>query len=113
MTESIVHGLEVVEIDEQNSGSSTAANCSLKRVLHTIPEQHSICEIGERIVKRLMSELLLELLALRNVVKDGENSSTYIVSNRHRSHFHIEHARIVHAAELTFACGGARRGADQ
>src|SRR5512141_446634 len=113
VTKAVVHCLEVVEVDEQNSGSSTAANCSLKRMLHAVPEQHTIRKIGERVVKRLMSKLLLELLALCDVVKDGENSCTSVVSDRHRRHLDIEYPRIVHATELALACRRTCRGAHE
>ena len=62
VTERVVDGLEVVQIEEEH-GSFAARAPAHERVLHAIREQRPVGEAGERVVKRLVPQKLLRLAA--------------------------------------------------
>ena len=51
VTEAVVHGLEVVEVDEQHRHRLVAP--LLERVVEAVPEQRPVGELRERVVERL------------------------------------------------------------
>ncbi len=67
MPEAVVDGLEVVEIDEHDRDQRALADGRTKRVPDTVGEQRAVGEVGDRVVERLMGQLLLERLALADV----------------------------------------------
>ena len=113
VTESVVHCLEVVEVDEEHGRRSAAAHRSLKCVLDAIAEQHAVRKIRQRIMECLVSKLLLELLSLGDVMKNRQNTCTPVVSHRHRCHFDVEHSPLVDLAELHFDGRSASAGSAQ
>ncbi len=67
MSETVVHGLEVVQVDEHDGNLVHAALRAHERVLDTVGEERTVGELRYRVVKCLMSKLLLESLALADV----------------------------------------------
>ena len=67
VTEAVVDGLEVVEIDEQHGHAHAVAQRPRDRVADALVEQRPIGEVGDGIVEGLVGELLLERLALGDV----------------------------------------------
>ena len=67
VTEAVVDGLEVIEIDEQHGHPDAVAQRPRDRVADALVEQRPVGEMGDRIVEGLVGELLLERLALRDV----------------------------------------------
>ena len=66
MAEAVVDRLEVVEVDEQDGQPAAAPRCgSDERVLEAVDEQRPVGEPGQRVVERLVAELVLERLAGR------------------------------------------------
>ena len=60
--ERVVHGLEVVEVEEENGDVVVAGR---EQRLDLLPEQRPVRQPGERIVERLMVEAVLELAKFR------------------------------------------------
>ena len=67
VAQAVVHRLEVVEIEEQHRHGVAAPLRQRQRVTHPVPEQCPVGEPGERVVERLMGELLLQPLPLAHV----------------------------------------------
>ena len=67
VAQAVVHRLEVVEVEEQHRDRVPAAAGQRQRVAHPVPEQRAVGEPGERIVERLVGELLLQPLPLAHV----------------------------------------------
>ena len=67
MTQDVIHGLEVVEVEEENGDSAFAL--IIERVVQMDPERRSVRKIGQRIVERLVGELRLQRLALADVTR--------------------------------------------
>ena len=65
--ETIVDGLEVVEIEEHYGQTFVGACAALQRVRHAVEEQCAVGEPGERIMEGLVRELGFERLALTHV----------------------------------------------
>ena len=69
MSEGVVDPLEPVEVEVQHGEWSAPAGRLLQRVVQAVGEQRPVGEIGERVVERLVRELVLELLALGDVAR--------------------------------------------
>ena len=69
MSEGVVDPLEPVEVEVQHGEGSPPAGRLLQRVVQAVGEQRPVGEIGERVVERLVRELVLELLALGDVAR--------------------------------------------
>ena len=70
VAEAVVDRLEVVEVDEQHREVAVAcAPTRAERVLDAVAEQRLVGEAGERVVERLVGELVLEPLALGDVAE--------------------------------------------
>ena len=67
MSEGVVDPLEAVEVEVEHGERSAPAGRLLQRVVQAVGEQRPVGEVGERVVERLMRELVLELLALGDV----------------------------------------------
>ena len=65
--EAVVDGLEVVEVDEQHGHAHALAQRPGHRVADALVEQRAVGEMRDRVVERLVGELLLERLALGDV----------------------------------------------
>ena len=74
MAEAVVDGLEVIQIDEQQGNSVVFAFGTLEPLFDPIAEQHAIGQVGQRIVERLVRELILEAFAVADVA-GGEHQS--------------------------------------
>ena len=69
VAERVVDDLEVVEIQEQHGERPAGLAPAAERVFDAITEQRAVRKVGHWIVKRLIGELLLELLALGDVAQ--------------------------------------------
>ena len=67
VAQAVVHRLEVVEVDEQHRHRRTLARRSGQGVLDPVAEQRLVGQVGQRVVERLVGELLLEPLLLGDV----------------------------------------------
>jgi hypothetical protein len=67
VTKRIIDNLEVVEVKEQDGDVPTTPVTAGDRPLDVIPEEDPVGESGQRIVKRVVDELLLEALLLGRV----------------------------------------------
>ena len=62
VAEAVVDGLEVVEVDEQHRQRPAEAAACAQRVLDAVEEQGAVGEAGQRVVERLVAQLVLERL---------------------------------------------------
>ena len=67
VAEGVVDRLEVVDVHEQHCDGFAVALLALDGVQHAVAEQRPVREVGDGVVERLVLQLLLELLALRDV----------------------------------------------
>ncbi len=67
VAETVVHGLEVVQVDEHDGDLVHAAQRAHQGVLDTVGEQRTVGQLRHGVVESLMSKLLLERLALADV----------------------------------------------
>ena len=65
VTHRVVHGLEVVEVDEQHGDLAAVAGRVGERAVDEIAELQAVREPGQRVVVRLVRELLLQRPQLR------------------------------------------------
>ena len=79
VTQSVVHGLEVVEVDEHDGDLVHAALRAHQGVLDSVGEQRTVGELRYRVVERLVSELLLESLALADVAAIEHDAANVLV----------------------------------
>ena len=85
MTEAVVHRLEVVEVDEQDGDPIRGiASHPPQRLRHPLDEVTPVGQVRERVVQGPVHELLLGLLARRDVVGDrcGADGTTLRVQDR-------------------------------
>src|SRR5205085_10956024 len=66
--EAVIDQLEVVDVDEQYAERTLVAVCQRKGLLQPVLEQVAVSEPGESIVIRLVLELVLVVLDVRDVV---------------------------------------------
>ena len=102
VAEGVVDGLEVVEVQEQHRERPAVVAPATERVLHAIAEQRPVREVGDRVVERLVGELLLELLALGDVAQvDDDSADGGLVQKVGDQAFGVQQATIAVAdAEL-------------
>ena len=67
VAETIVDGLEVVEVEVQDRRRSAAAARAREGVTEAVPEERSVRQPGQDVVEGLVAELLLERLPLGDV----------------------------------------------
>ena len=67
----VVDGLEIVEVEEEGGDRAAAALNECEGVLDAVGEESAVGKTGQRVVKRLVAELPLELLALADVATDS------------------------------------------
>ena len=79
MPEAVVHGLEVIEIDEHHRYFWKAATGPHQRVLDAVGEQCAVRELRHGVVERLVRELLLECLALADVAAVEHDAADVLV----------------------------------
>ena len=68
MAEAVVDRLEVVEVDEEDGAEVAGPAAAVEGVLDPVAEQAAVGEAGERIVERLVAELLLAALELADLL---------------------------------------------
>ena len=70
MAEAVIDDLEVVKVDEQDGRTLIRlARHASQRVRHAIPKERAVGETGERIVKGLVLELILQPLPIGDVAE--------------------------------------------
>jgi hypothetical protein len=67
VAQAVIHLLEIIEVEEHHRERTALAGREGQRVAYPVPEQCPVGQPGERIVKGLVGELLLELLPLAHV----------------------------------------------
>ena len=67
VAEAVVDRLEVVQVEEEHRDRLDGRAAAVERVRYAIPEERAVRQSGERVVERLVAQLLLELLALADV----------------------------------------------
>ena len=77
--ETIVDGLEVVQVDEDDGHPDALAQRACHGVANALVEQRAVGEVGDRIVEGLVGELLLELLALGDVAAVEDDPADGVV----------------------------------
>ena len=77
VAEAVVHGLEVVEVDEEDGDAAALANGARQRVLEAVLEQGAVREPGQAVVEGQVAELALEPLAVGDVAA-GENAARIV-----------------------------------
>ena len=78
VAEAVVHGLEVVEVDEEDAHLFAGSPFAGERVREPVEQQRSIGEACQFVVEGLMGELFLQLLACRDVM-GGEHDAVDVV----------------------------------
>jgi hypothetical protein len=68
VAESVVDGLEVVEVDEADGARRAVVRATAEGVLHPLAEEHPVADAGEVVVERAVPEVALEGLAVGDVV---------------------------------------------
>src|SRR4029078_11138165 len=80
VTEPVVHGLEVVDVEVQHRRRQRPARRARQGMRESIPEQRAIREPGQDVMEGLMSKLLLERLPLGDVaVVDDHATDGWVV----------------------------------
>jgi hypothetical protein len=79
VSEAVVDGLEVVDVEEHHPELAVLASGAPDRVAHPLDEQRPVGQVGDRIVKRLVGELLLEDLALADVAGVQDDAAHVLV----------------------------------
>ena len=69
VAEAVVDRLEVVEVDEQHGELAAVALEPGRRVVDAVAEQRLVGETGQRVVERLVGELVLEAPVLGDVAE--------------------------------------------
>ena len=72
MTEGIVEGLEIVQVDEQQGVLVPASRAAGQGLLHTVEQQPTIGQPGQCIVEGQALDLVFGRLARRDVGEDGD-----------------------------------------
>ena len=75
MAEAVVDGLEVVEVDEEHGDEVPPPRPALERVRDPLREERAVRETRERVVERLVRELLLERTALGDVARGDDDAA--------------------------------------
>src|SRR5687768_8424801 len=71
MTESVVHGLELIEVEKHDRQTLIAATCPRQRNGQPILEQNPIRQAGQRIVVGAVLDLSLSALTIADVQKNS------------------------------------------
>ena len=69
MTEAVVDRLESIEVEQEDRRSAPRARGTRERVIHTVAEDRAVRQPGERVVERLLRQLLLQELAVGHVAR--------------------------------------------
>ena len=81
MTEAVVHGLEVVEVDEHDAHDRPTAKRATNSMLDAVGEKRPVGKIRDRIVEGLVRELILEGLPLADVAAVEDDAAHVLVLN--------------------------------
>jgi hypothetical protein len=72
---SVVHRLEVVQVEEQHRELRVRARAARERVLDPVVEQRAVGEARQGVVERAMAQLLLERLAVVDVARGQHDAA--------------------------------------
>ena len=110
VAEAVVDGLEVVEVEEEHRQAAPLAPARATRGA-PLGEQRAVGEAGDRVVERLVGELLLERLALADVAALSTMPPTCSSSSRFVSRISNWRAAVAVAQRALERLGAARRSA--
>ena len=82
MPETVVDGLEIVEIEKQHGERAGCPTRALQRMGKPVPEQRAVGQSCQRVVKSLVCELRFKCLALSNVAAIQHESADIGVINQ-------------------------------
>src|SRR5439155_9936461 len=77
--EAVVDRLEVVQVEEHDGEAGALAPAASERVANPLDEQRPVGEPGDRVVERLVRELLLECAALADVTAVEHDAADVLV----------------------------------
>ncbi len=111
--QAVVDRLEVVEVDEEHRDEPGRAARQLERVLHPVDEEQAVREPGERVVERLVGELLLERAPLRDIARgDDHPRDVRVVDQVVEDGLEVTDGAGLRAQPEIAGHGTARRGKD-
>ena len=93
--QAVVYDLEVVQVRKQHRDLVAPPIRTNKGVFEAVHEQRSIRQTAERIVKRLMAELLLEGFAFSDVLEGHHRTYYFVVLEDRRAQVFDREARAV------------------
>jgi hypothetical protein len=82
VTEAVVDGLEVVQIQEDHGNAALLAPAPGDRMAHALGEERAVREAGNGIVESLVGELLLERKALADVAAVEHDAAHVLVAEQ-------------------------------
>ena len=98
VAEAVVHGLEVVEVDEHDRDPRPRAAAAQARLVETVHEQRAIRELGEVVAEHALLELACQLPLHRHVAhRDHETGDVLVAEHVHDAH--LEVARLTVAVD--------------
>ena len=103
VTEAVVHGLEVVEIDEEDGDEVRATDAALERVRYALREERAVRETRQRVVEGLVGQLILERSSLGDVARRDDDAADVGHSDEVVEHALELDERAVLAAERQVA----------
>ena len=99
VAEAVVHGLEVVEVDEQHCQLPALPLQSRRRVIDPVPEERLVREPRERIVKRLVDELALQPPVLGDV-SEAPHPAADLAADPLRQRIAFEHPPVLELEQV-------------
>ena len=72
----VVDHLETVEVEEQDGDGADRSRAARERVLDAVAEEGAVGELGQRVVERLVAQLLLERGPRGHIEREGDERRT-------------------------------------
>ena len=94
MPEGVVDCLEIVEVQEEDGGTSRVITAPSKGVFEEVDEQGTIRETRERIVECLPRQLLLECLPFRDVMQSQQQGAVLLSADAHADSLHRQPSAV-------------------
>ena len=74
MAKRVVHTLESVKVEQEHGHATVAKVASGEGVMQAVPEEHAIGQTGEVVLERLLEQLALHVLPLRDVLNHADHA---------------------------------------
>ena len=107
VAEAVVDGLEAVEIDEQYRHLVLRAVRQRQRLVEAVHQQAAVGQAGEHVVAGHVAQLVLVLLAPRNIL-DHDHEIDLGIARHHARHCHVHPHRRAILAHVALLDGIAR-----